>query len=303
MRRAVFSELPAKERQRFINALCAQGLSPAFADVGEMEGYLLGPVFETGSTYHTFWEGEEPLCGVGIVVREIAVKGEAYLSMLHVFAHDAEAAVLALLATAYETIRRFGGSDQTVVRIGVQAGGERVGEALAVAGCRPGYHLIGMVRSQREVLPTREGLRFRELGEDNLGDYLAVHNAAFLVSPNGAQMTLEEVEEMRRETRSPRYLQVGYAGGTPAAVLEVDVRGKIGQIQAIGVLPTLQRRGLGRETLAQALEVLAEDGAREVHLQVVDDNTPAVQLYRACGFEVDRVLSTWYVGPPISRFK
>jgi len=303
MRCAAFSELPAKERRRFINALSAQGISPAFADVGEMEGYMLGPAFETGSTYLTFWEAEEPLCGAGIVVREIAVKGEAYLAMLHVFAPDAEAAVSMLLASAYKTIRRFGGHDQTVVGIGAQAEDERVLAALAGAGCHSSYCIIDMVRPQQEVLPTLGGLRFRELREDNLGDYLAVHNAAFLGSPNGAQMTLEEVEEMRLETRSSRYLQVGYAGGTPAAVLEVDVREKIGQIQAIGVAPALQRRGLGRETLARALQVLEEEGVTEAHLQVVDANTPAVQLYRACGFQVDRVLSTWYVGPPISRFE
>ena len=303
MRLLAFADLTEAERRRFLEVVSEDGLSPAFTNATEMESYLTGPAFEMGSTYVTFWDAEVLACCAGVVVREIAVKGEAFLTMLHVFARDADAALALLLQEAYAIIRRFGGADgKTAVKIGFRANDHRLQHALERAGGRPAYRILDMVRSLEEALPAGEELQFRELTSDNLMDYLNVHNAAFLHSPNGAQMTPTELEEMCQEAGSSKFLQVGYAGETPAAVLEVDVRGEIGQIQAIGVAPAFQRRGLGRAALARALQVVAEGGAQRAHLQVVDVNTPAVELYRASGFLVDQVLSTWYDGPTLVRF-
>lgn len=294
---SAISDLLDREREALLAAISAKGLYPAFADAEEMQRYLLGPVFEMGSTYLTLWDGET-LCGaIGIVVREIPSKGEAFLTLLHVFVPDADAALAPLLSEAYAVLRRFGGADgRTVVKIGIGPSESRLRAPLERAGCRIAFRVLDMVRTVDDALPRGPVLRFQPLTAENLTDFLTVHNAAFLQSPNGGHLNLEELEGLRQEARSEQFLQVGYADAAPAAILELDVRGEVGQIMALGVAPAFQRRGMGRAALAHALQVLGEGGAAQVHLQVVELNTPAVELYRASGFQVDEVVATWYSG-------
>jgi ribosomal protein S18 acetylase RimI-like enzyme len=297
-----FAALTYQERRRYFECISIGGLPAAFADEAEMERYLLGPAFERGSTYLTLWDGEALDGAMGVVVREIAVRGEVFLTLLYSFAPDTDAVVAQLLQEAYAVVGRSGGAAyQVVVKIGVGAQASHLRAPLERAGCTVAYRILDMVRSLDGGLPARPALRFEPLTAGNLMDYLHVHNAAFLGSPNGAQLVPAELEEMRREARSRQFLQVGYAGAVPAAILEVDVRGDVGQIQTVGVAPAFQGRGLGRAAVARALQVVADAGAWDAHLQVVEVNTPAVKLYAACGFVVDRVVSTWYYGPALGR--
>jgi ribosomal protein S18 acetylase RimI-like enzyme len=268
-----------------------------------METYLLGRAFELGDTYLTLWDGAAPAGAVGVVVREIGPKGEVFLTLLYVFAADAEAVVRRLLQAAYAVIDRSGGADgKTVVKIGVGARDSRLQAPLERAGCRSAYRILNMVRPLGGALPAGAAVQFRLLAADNGADFLAVHNAAFLTSPNGAQLVPEQVEQMRLAARSRQFLQVGYVDAQPAVILEVDVRGDVGQIHTVGVAPAFQGRGLGRAAVARALEVVAAAGAREAQLQVVEVNRSAVKLYQSCGFAVDRVVSFWYYGPAPGQF-
>jgi ribosomal protein S18 acetylase RimI-like enzyme len=49
--------------------------------------------------------------------------------------------------------------------------------------------------------------------------------------------------------------------------------------------PTMRGRGLGRELTSRLLQTASRNGARVISLNVVRDNTPAVTLYRALGFQ------------------
>ncbi|MGE5674037.1 MAG: GNAT family N-acetyltransferase [Mycobacterium leprae] len=301
MQIASFAVLTERQRQQFFEAIRARGLSAAFADEAEMEHHLLGPAFEAGRTYLTLWEGEALAGAVGVVVREIAVKREAFLTLLYVFTTEAESVLVRLLQAAYIVIGGSPGVDaETVVKIGVSERDSHLQRPLERAGWRTAYRVLDMARPVEGALSSGAALHFAPLTAENEMDFLTVANAAFLGSPNGAQLVPEQVEEMRREARSAQFLQVGYADGQPAAVLEVDIRDEVGQIQTVGVAPAFQGRGLGRATVARTLQVLAEGGARQAHLQVVDANASAVALYKACGFVVDRVVSTWYYGPGLA---
>lgn len=295
MRIAPFSELTTRERERFFQAVSAGGLPPAFASAAEMEPYLLGPAFEAGSTYLTLWDGETLAGAIGVVVREVAVKGEVFLTLLYVLAAETEAVLGRLLRAAYAVV---GATPEVVVKIGVGAKQSHLHEPLERAGCRMAYRVLNMVRPVDGALPAASAaVGFEPLSAANAADYLIVHNAAFLHSPNGSQMTPAQVDALRLEVRCPDFVQVGYAGSEPAALFEVDVRGETGQIHTVGVAPGFQGRGLGRAAVARAMETLAEAGARTAQLQVVDANLPAVALYERCGFVVDHVVSNWYYGP------
>ena len=58
----------------------------------------------------------------------------------------------------------------------------------------------------------------------------------------------------------------------------------VGGIYGLGVLPEHRGKGFGRAILMMAVEKLKEANAREIKLQVVTENSNALNLYKSCGF-------------------
>lgn len=56
-------------------------------------------------------------------------------------------------------------------------------------------------------------------------------------------------------------------------------------VSRLGVLPLLQRQGIGQRLLSEALLLLAQDGVREVRLNTQQSNHRARRLYEQLGFE------------------
>lgn len=74
------------------------------------------------------------------------------------------------------------------------------------------------------------------------------------------------------------------AASTTVAVGRVAVANGWAGVTAMQVGDGQRRRGLGSAVLGRLLDVGAEHGARFGYLQVVEDNGPAVALYRSAGF-------------------
>ena len=66
--------------------------------------------------------------------------------------------------------------------------------------------------------------------------------------------------------------------------VNLQLNSKVGGIYGLGVLPKYRGKGLGRAILLMAIEKLKEAKADEVMLQVVAENTNALNLYKSCGF-------------------
>jgi ribosomal-protein-alanine N-acetyltransferase len=55
------------------------------------------------------------------------------------------------------------------------------------------------------------------------------------------------------------------------------------ELLTVAVAPTCRKSGLGRALLEAAIAALREAGARELFLEVDEQNEPALKLYRALG--------------------
>ncbi|GHO54097.1 GNAT family N-acetyltransferase [Ktedonobacter robiniae] len=76
----------------------------------------------------------------------------------------------------------------------------------------------------------------------------------------------------------------------PVGCLRLDVHeaeGRIG-IYSVGVIPAYRGRGYGRQMLESVLRDIPEREQKVITLDVETDNTPALHLYRSCGFRVAR---------------
>lgn len=62
------------------------------------------------------------------------------------------------------------------------------------------------------------------------------------------------------------------------------------ELKGLAVDARFQRRGIGRQLLEAIAAQARADGARKLTLRVLGHNTPARDLYAACGWEVEGVL-------------
>lgn len=56
-------------------------------------------------------------------------------------------------------------------------------------------------------------------------------------------------------------------------------------IVAFGILPEHRRKGYGRQMLTRIVQMLLEERAQEILIEVVTGNRNALTLYRTCGFK------------------
>jgi GNAT superfamily N-acetyltransferase len=91
--------------------------------------------------------------------------------------------------------------------------------------------------------------------------------------------------------------------GDPAAFALLALRGDEGWIGGMGVVPEARRRGLGSAVMEAAADEARSRGVRDLRLEVIDRNGPAVQLYRQLGYEHVRDLDVWSLadaGPAVA---
>jgi ribosomal-protein-alanine N-acetyltransferase len=69
------------------------------------------------------------------------------------------------------------------------------------------------------------------------------------------------------------------------------------ELQTVAVLPDARGRGLGRELLDRAVGAAALAGARRLHLEVREDNDPALALYEDAGFRRTGRRPRYYAAP------
>jgi ribosomal-protein-alanine N-acetyltransferase len=73
------------------------------------------------------------------------------------------------------------------------------------------------------------------------------------------------------------------------------------ELLLLGVLPSRHRQGIGRDLLDHFSRRAAANGASRVHLEVRDGN-PAVNMYRAAGFEAVGRRRKYYHAPDGRNF-
>lgn len=66
------------------------------------------------------------------------------------------------------------------------------------------------------------------------------------------------------------------------------------EVLTIGILPTSQRRGLGKALLNDCLTTVMKNGANTVFLEVRADNISAIHTYKGCGFVENGMRKGYY---------
>jgi RimJ/RimL family protein N-acetyltransferase len=87
--------------------------------------------------------------------------------------------------------------------------------------------------------------------------------------------------------------RVALVDGEPAGICKLAIRGDRGWIAGIGISPSHRGKGVGEELMRGVLAEARDRGLREVWLEVLVQNEPAIRLYEKLGFERTRDLEVW----------
>lgn len=83
---------------------------------------------------------------------------------------------------------------------------------------------------------------------------------------------------------------VWLANETPAAVALITRRGVSARLAAFAIRPAYRAKGQGKRLLAPLMAALRERGVVNMQLEVIQENHPAVTLYRNLGFVMTQEL-------------
>jgi ribosomal protein S18 acetylase RimI-like enzyme len=83
-----------------------------------------------------------------------------------------------------------------------------------------------------------------------------------------------------------------------ATIQGLELNGRNGSIQNVGVLPEFRGMGLGRALMLQSLRGFRAAGCVRASLEVTARNSSAVELYRSLGF---RLIRTSYREVPAKK--
>jgi ribosomal-protein-alanine N-acetyltransferase len=76
----------------------------------------------------------------------------------------------------------------------------------------------------------------------------------------------------------------GEDGPSPIGFCACRIAGPESELLSLGVLPALRRQGTARQLILRGMGRCVEAGAREMFLEVAEDNPSAQLLYRSLGF-------------------
>lgn len=216
--------------------------------------------------------------------QEIAAKGKGYLVLQSCRGEEADE----LLRRGRDELLALGATELYVTS---RAPAAPLEEGVR-AGCRL-VHARDMLWMERGLEPPlgAEGLTLEPLERARGGAWIALHNACFFDMPNSATYGPRDLDR----ALSPGH-DCGFAlwQGALAGVYELDLTGKVPEIEGIALKEDLRGRGLGRSLLGAAMARLGERGFARCGLLVATDNAPAFALYRAAGFRVAEVRSRWF---------
>ena len=264
--------------------------NPGFSDPQAQEKAYLGPAFEAGATQLSVWAGDRVVGGIGVVIKEVPIKGEAYLTNFFVEA-DRRDVFEILLDSALAKIPT---ENLRAIELGLLPQAQELLLWSMAHGFKEAFSLL----EYRYEVPKETPLAsmdeaFEPLSSENQETFRQLANRAFRESPNGATMTEEDVEQVLKELQHPDFVALYHREGEPVGYyqLSLDPHG-VGWIEAIGVDPAHHGRGIGRVVLNRGIEVLSEK-VSTIKLKVASSNPAALRLYEKRGFILEKVASVW----------
>lgn len=257
--------------------------------------YYSGEEFNNGNNCFAALHNEYIDGIIGVVTKEVPIRKEAFI--FNFFGKEgAENSSVELLKKAVEVCIE---AKSSIAKLGIGPySGEKLHSIIVEQGFRSCYEALSMKLDRNQCsFPSDMGtLDVVLVGEENKNEYVRIHNNAFRNTPNGGDISLEELEETLKEhTDKPELIGLVKNNNSYVGVYELDIKGDTGWINIVGVHKEYWRKGYGGEIVGKCIDILFNSGVKEIKLTVISSNERAVNLYSKLGFVKDEVISSWFI--------
>ena len=232
-------------------------------------------------------EVDDSLAGYALVVPELSIGRTIIEGVVHP-AFRRRGIGRELLAGAVRHSKALGAK---LAHASTPPGGAAAQRLLAGAGFREASRQWQMRLELKDLSRGKpvSGYEIRQMAAGEEAVLTELQNRAFAGSRGFAPNVPEEVAyRTRMGGGKPEETLFLVAGGRPVAYCWTRSQAldgeQVGIVWMIGADPDVRGRGFGRAMLLESIDFLKGKGAGAIELTVYQDNTPAVQLYRATGF-------------------
>lgn len=250
--------------------------------------------FERGANHLSVWGPGGPRGALAVVTRELPLRREAFVTGVCVEAGE-RATFDRLLGAALERV----GDAGATIKAALSPAHPHLADFIAHHGFRyvEDARRLALTGAEPPLAP-HPGLTRRAASFEEVEIYRGVAEAAFVDAPNGGSVSLDDARERLDQRAFPDQVALYRLEDAVVGFHELTLRGAVGNIDSLGLLPRFQGQGLGAHLLRGCVDTLRAQGAERVELLVMSSNARAVRLYGRHGFTQRAVLAQWFARPP-----
>lgn len=257
--------------------------------------YYCGEEFNKGDNCFAALNGGNVEGIIGVVTKEIPVRKEAFIFNFY----GKESALDRAAELLRKAVEVCIDCKSPAAKLGVgPVSARELQQVIMEQGFNSCYEALIMKLNLSEPFPCSdmEELSFILLENDNIDEYVRIHNNAFRRTPNGGDTTAEELKEMLKErVDKPELIGLVKYNGLYVGGYELEIKGETGWINVVGVHEDYCGKGFGKWIVVKCVNLLLGFGVREIKLNVISSNEKAFNLYKKLGFIKDEILSSWFV--------
>lgn len=254
--------------------------------------YILNEPCNHGENYWIFLENSRCWGSLGVITREISETDTAYIAFIFAPKECSEKFSL-LLNHAMQFLSQH---HPKVIKIGLSHLVSHLHQIVIDQGFRQSDRslLLKFDENKRDLLNDNLQIRLQPLSEEMFDLYQSIQHSSFKTTPNASLISIEEINKFYRQySNQSGFIGIAYNNDNEAiGIYQVEKRSDTYCIEALGVNPTYQKRGFGKQILTALIKLLDNS---TIKLMVMESNKRAFNLYLACGFIKESTISTWYL--------
>lgn len=261
----------------------------------EFMEYNMGEAFNHGENFYTAFADGTVDGTVGIVTREVPVRGEAFIFNFVWNVREGKSTAELL----EKAVKVCTDAESPVAKLGIAAvSEEELPSAITEQGFEASYEALNMRLPRCKCLTSSnmKTLEFVTVKDENMEDYVRIHNNAFRRAPNGGDISLEELgKDVQGCSDKPELIGLVKYDNAYAGIYYLEVKEGIGWINTVGIHEDYCSKGLGEELVRKCVDMFNTLGVKEIKLTVISSNERAFSLYKKLGFVVEEIISSWFV--------
>lgn len=258
----------------------------------ERKEYLFGPIFGHGKNLF-FAICESIIVGtLACVLLEIKVKGKAYITEINILKEYRNHEIVNLLLDV--GIKRCKISHAKKVLMGIKPHVDFIEKNLLLAGFEMCYHALELVKEEKEIYDVNIKYKPMPLSESLVREYAVIMSDAFLNTPNGSSVTIEDAMKLLKDNKKSAGILWDLEENQPVGAYETTIIAQTGWLDTLAIAPKYQGLGYGKQLFRQLQNLLWRKEVSALKLIVIDSNKHAYDMYIKHNFKLSKLLSTWY---------